>query len=58
MAQLGKVDWICVGLMVVVILVASGYLALFHGWVNMWLIIGLVVMFFIIFIITSRWQIN
>lgn len=58
MMQLGKVDWICVGLMVVVILLASGYLALYHGWVYMWLVIGLVVALFIIFIITSRWQIN
>jgi hypothetical protein len=58
MAQLGKVDWICVGLMVTVILLASGYLALYHGWVLMWLVIGLVVVFFGIFVITSRWRIN
>jgi len=58
MEQLGKVDWICVGFMVVVILLASGYLALFHGLVYMWLVIGLVVVFFVIFIVTSRWRIN
>lgn len=58
MEQLGKVDWICVGFMVVVTLLASGYLAFYHGWIYMWLVIGLVVVFFVTFIFTSRWRIN
>ena len=31
--KFGKVDWGCIGFMLVIIIIASVYLSIFHGWI-------------------------
>ncbi|MFW9985865.1 MAG: hypothetical protein ACFFDJ_04845 [Candidatus Odinarchaeota archaeon] len=65
MANLGKIDMACIGLMVIVILTASGYWAVFAGfvlvggtlvWVGWvwWVVFAFVIISLILMAVTSR----
>ncbi|MFW9831889.1 MAG: hypothetical protein ACFFD8_08940 [Candidatus Thorarchaeota archaeon] len=69
MGGLAKVDLACIGFMVVIILIGSGYLAIFAGWVLIgpiliwvgwiwWIVIALVIVSLLIMVWTVRKQRN
>lgn len=69
MAKLGKLDLACVGFMAVIILIGSGYLAVFAGWMLVgptlvwigwvwWVVFTLVIIALLILVWTSRRQMS
>jgi hypothetical protein len=65
MAGLGKVDVACIGFMAFVVLIVSGYMAVFRGWADIngtliwvgwlwWVVFGLVITSLLVIIVSTR----
>jgi hypothetical protein len=54
MVKLRKVEWACIGFMVIVVIIASVYLAMAYGWIHMWIVVVVVVLSFVAVEFASR----